>query len=61
MREYRMLMRAKRFAQNPPPMSRVYLFFGILAAALAVAAVEHWAGWPDWATLEPGTRRDVMK
>ena len=61
MREIRLLMRAKRFAQRPPAMSRVYLFFGVLAAALAIAAIEHWVGWPAWATIEPASRNDVLR
>jgi hypothetical protein len=42
------LMRAKRWAQNPPSARRVRFIFGIIALCLAVAAVEWLAGWPDW-------------
>lgn len=61
MSEIRWLLRAKRLAQNPPPMSRVYLFFGVLAVALTIVAIERWVGWPDWATLEPASRSDILR
>ena len=61
MREIRLLLRAKRFAQRPPSLSRVYLFFGVLAVALGIFAVERWVGWPDWATREPASRNDIFR
>lgn len=61
MREMRWLMKAKRWAQNPPSASRVKFVFGIIAVVLCVAAVERWVGWPDWATLEPAGRNDVLR
>ncbi|WP_283178079.1 hypothetical protein [Gemmobacter sp. 24YEA27] len=42
------LLRAKRWAQNPPPMKRVLLVLGVIAACLAFAAFEWIWGWPDW-------------
>lgn len=48
----RQLMRAKRWAQNPPSARRVKLVFGVIALALAILAVERLGLWPDWATTE---------
>lgn len=46
------LMRASRWARNPPSMRTVLLVLGVIAAALVIGAIE-WAGWwPEWATLE---------
>ena len=61
MNEMRWLLKAKRFVQNPPSMGRVKLFFGILGLALLIAGVERYVGWPDWATLEPAGRGDILR
>lgn len=44
----RWMLRAKRWAQHPPPMSRVLLVLGAIAACLALVAVEAMGLWPDW-------------
>jgi hypothetical protein len=44
------LLRAKRWVQNPPSARRVVLILGVVAACLALAAVEWLVGWPDWLT-----------
>ncbi len=44
----RWLMRAKRWAQHPPSPRRVALVLAVVAASLAIAGIEHYAGWPDW-------------
>ncbi|KPP91079.1 MAG: hypothetical protein HLUCCA08_14165 [Rhodobacteraceae bacterium HLUCCA08] len=49
----RWLLRAKRLAQHPPPMWKVKLVFGVIAACLILFAVERWLGAPDWMTREP--------
>ena len=46
------LLRAKRWVQNPPSPARVKLVFGIIALCLTIGFVEHYIGWPDWATAE---------
>ena len=46
----RWLLKAKRWAQNPPPMRQVIFYGAIIAACLAIAAVEWIWGWPDWLT-----------
>jgi hypothetical protein len=47
----RWLMKAKRWAQNPPSTRQVIFTFGIIAACLAVAGYEWLFGWPDWLTV----------
>ena len=48
----RMMMRAKRLAQNPPGWRQIALYGGVIAASLAVAGIELIWGWPDWLTPE---------
>ena len=45
-----------RWARRPPPAWKVKLVFALVALGLLLVGVERWIGWPDWATLEPGTR-----
>lgn len=48
------LLRATRWARNPPSMQRVLLVLGVVAAALTIGLIE-WAGWwPEWASLDEG-------
>lgn len=46
------LIRAKRWAQNPPSAARVKLVVGIIVACIVVGLIEHYVGWPDWAKAE---------
>jgi hypothetical protein len=46
------LMRAKRWAQNPPSEGRVKLVLGVVALCLVLVAVEYFIGWPDWMTVD---------
>ena len=48
------LLRASRWARHPPSARSVRLVLVIVAAGLAIAALEWLALWPDWATLEEG-------
>ena len=45
------LVRARRWAQNPPSAGQVKLVFGVIAACLLIAGLEWVFGWPDWLTL----------
>jgi type II secretory pathway component PulM len=45
------LLRAKRWAQNPPSAKRVLLVFGVIALCLVIAGYEWLFGWPDWLTV----------
>jgi len=51
------LIRASRWVRNPPGPRRIKLVFGIIAAGLAMLALEKLGWWPDWATLERGRGR----
>lgn len=46
------LLRAKRWASHPPPLSRVLLVLGIVAACLGLVALERTVGLPDWMSAE---------
>jgi hypothetical protein len=46
------LMRAKRWAQNPPSAGRVKLVFGVVAICLVIVGIEYFGLWPDWMTLD---------
>lgn len=62
MNQLRWLMRAKRWAQNPPSTSRVMLVLGIVAICLLLFGYEQLFGWPDALTTErfrpPAVRSD---
>ncbi|MFE3835754.1 hypothetical protein [Pseudogemmobacter sonorensis] len=44
----RWMLRAKRWAQNPPSTRRVVFILGVVAACLAFGLVEWLGFWPDW-------------
>jgi predicted acyltransferase len=45
------LVRAKRWAQNPPSEGRVKLVLGVIAVCLLIAGYEWLYGWPEWLTV----------
>ncbi len=61
MNELRFLLRAKRLAQNPPPLWKVKLVIGVIVVLLAVAGIERFVGWPEWMSLEPAGRRNILR
>lgn len=52
MMNFHWLIRAARWARNPPSPKMVKLVFAIIALGLALVALEKLGLWPDWATLE---------
>ncbi|WP_168771033.1 hypothetical protein [Palleronia sediminis] len=49
------LLRARRWAHNPPSMGRVKFVLAIVAICVLLFAIERVWGWPDWLTPErPG-------
>lgn len=46
------LVRMARWARNPPSWGRVKLVAAIVAACLALYAIEVFVGWPDMLTVE---------
>ncbi|TRW96305.1 hypothetical protein FNJ84_13575 [Paracoccus sp. M683] len=53
------LIRASRWARNPPSRRMVMLVFAIVALGLTLLGLEHFGLWPDWATLD-NPRRPPM-
>jgi len=53
----RWLMRASRWARNPPSMGRVKLVLLVLAAVALLYGIEQIWGWPDWLTVNRAPRR----
>ena len=47
----RWMVRAARWARNPPSEKMVKLVFGIIAAGLVLVGIEYFIGWPDWMTV----------
>lgn len=47
------LLRMRRWAQRPPGWRRVKLGFWVLAACLALVAIERTFGWPEALTVAP--------
>lgn len=45
------LIRASRWARNPPSAGRVMLVFGVIAVCLVIVGIEWAGGWPDWLTV----------
>lgn len=45
------LVRMARWIRNPPSMGRVYLVIGVIVLCLALAAIDHYFGWPSWARV----------
>ena len=44
-------VRMARWARHPPSPGRVKLVLGVVGLCLALYAVEHIWGWPQWATV----------
>ena len=48
------LLRASKWARNPPSARTVRLVLLIVAAGLAIAALEWLELWPEWASMDQG-------
>ncbi len=46
----RWLLKAKRWAQNPPSPAKIKFVATILVVCFLLFAVERIWGWPDWLT-----------
>ncbi|SDW91113.1 hypothetical protein [Litoreibacter albidus] len=53
---YRWLLRASMWVRRPPSERRVKLFVGLIALCIAIALIEHYVGWPEWAKMERAPR-----
>lgn len=47
------LLRAKRWAQNPPSPARIKLVFGVIALCVLLVLAEYFDLTPAWMALEP--------
>ena len=45
------LVRASRWARNPPSEGRVKLVLGVMALCLVIWGYEAVFGWPEWLTV----------
>lgn len=48
------LLRASKWARNPPSARMVKLVLAIVAVAVVIVVIEKVGLWPDWARLENG-------
>ena len=53
---WRWLWRASIWARRPPSERRVKLVVGLITVCIAIALIEYYIGWPDWAKLERAPR-----
>ena len=53
------LMRASRWARNPPGARRVALVAAVIALALLIVVLDRTGAWPDWARMDR-MRRPVL-
>ncbi|SER43879.1 hypothetical protein SAMN04490244_10147 [Tranquillimonas rosea] len=53
------LLRAKRWAQNPPSPGRVKLVLAVIAVCLVLFGIELIWGWPEF--LTPESRRGPIR
>lgn len=51
------LLRAKRWAQNPPSWKQVKFVAAIIVICLCLFTYEHFFGWPDALTVNDVGRR----
>lgn len=51
------MMRASRWARNPPSMGRVMLVLAVIAICAILFVIERYVGWPDWLTADRPPRR----
>ena len=51
------LLRAAKWARNPPSAKRVKLVIAVIAIGLALLTLEKLGRWPDWATQDQRPHR----
>jgi hypothetical protein len=47
------LLRMSHWSRRPPGLSRVILVLAVIAMCLALAGLQYFGLWPDWATMSP--------
>lgn len=53
------LLRASRWARNPPAMGRVKLVLAVVALCAVLFVIERYVGWPDWLSVDRPPRRAI--
>ena len=51
-----MLIKMAMWARNPPPVWKVVLVLGVIAACFVLVGFEKLVGWPDWLTVNGKAR-----
>lgn len=54
------LLRARYWIAHPPSAARVAVVAAAILICLAILGIEHFIGWPDWASTTP-TRRPILR
>ena len=49
--ELRWLVRLSRWSRHPPGLKRVVLVLAVVALCLALAGLQHFGLWPEWARV----------
>ena len=57
----RHFLRMSKWARHPPSSRRVKLLLAVIAACLALYAVERWIGWPEFLVLTPERGSRVVR
>jgi hypothetical protein len=55
------LLRAARWARNPPSSGRVKLVLGVILVCLVLAGIEYFRGWPDFLTVNKSSHRGMIR
>ncbi len=53
------LLRASRWARNPPSEKRVLLVLAVIGICLVIFGIEKLGLWPDWATTQRVPRNPI--
>ncbi|QUS35243.1 hypothetical protein [Falsirhodobacter algicola] len=53
------LLRMSQWVRHPPPMWKVILVVCVVLACFALFLIERYVGWPDWMTLQGGSRMKI--
>jgi predicted acyltransferase len=55
------LLRAARWARNPPSSTRVKLVLAVVMVCLILVGIEHFWGWPKSLTLDAARHRNPLR
>lgn len=55
------LLRAVRWARNPPSLARVKLVLAVILVCLILFGIERIWGWPEFLTVDKSIHRGLMR